>query len=83
VKNSSPVTASVMADLTIIATQGHFGTVTDRIVAIATQGHYDELAKGQILSFTIEITKRSDAITIAKRNGDITVTKQSSDIIIQ
>ena len=72
-----------MADLTTIATQGHFGTVTDRIVAIATQGHYAELAKGQILSFTIEITKRSSAITITKRNGDITMTKQSGDIMIQ
>lgn len=29
-----------MADTTTIATQGHFGTVTDRIVAIATQGHF-------------------------------------------
>jgi len=29
-----------MADTTTISTQGHFGTVTDRIVAIATQGHF-------------------------------------------
>jgi hypothetical protein len=29
-----------MADTTTISTQGHFGTVSDRIVAIATQGHY-------------------------------------------
>jgi hypothetical protein len=32
-----------MADITTIATQGHFGTVTDRIVAIATQGHFLEI----------------------------------------
>ena len=30
-----------MADTTTIATQGHFGTVNDRLVAIMTQGHFD------------------------------------------
>ena len=30
-----------MADTTTIATQGHFGTVHDRLVAIMTQGHFD------------------------------------------
>lgn len=29
-----------MADTTTIGTQGHFGTVTDRIASIATQGHF-------------------------------------------
>lgn len=30
---------------TAIGTQGHFGDVTSRIVAIATQGHFDVLAE--------------------------------------
>lgn len=30
-------------DTTTISTQGHFGNVEDRIVAIATQGHFEEL----------------------------------------
>lgn len=30
-----------MADTTTISTQGHFGTVNDRLVAIMTQGHFD------------------------------------------
>jgi hypothetical protein len=71
-----------MVDLTTIATQGHFGTVTDRIVAIAAQGHYDSLTKDQILSLTIGITKRSVAITITRRNG-AAITKRSGDIVIQ
>ena len=29
-----------MADTTTIGTQGHFGTVNDRLVAIMTQGHF-------------------------------------------
>ena len=72
-----------MTDTTTVATQGHFGTVTDRIVAIATQGHYDELTEGQILSLTIEIIKRNGAIIITKRNGDIATTKRNGNIIIQ
>lgn len=32
-----------MADTTTIGTQGYFGTVTVRIVAIATQGYFDEI----------------------------------------
>lgn len=32
-----------MADTTTVGTQGFFGTVTDRIVAIGTQGFFDEL----------------------------------------
>ena len=72
-----------MADLTTVATQGHFGSVMDRIVAIATQGHFDELAlESQILRIMIGIAKRTSSIAIAKRDtGDIEI-EQSGRIII-
>lgn len=40
-----------MADTTTIATQGHFGTATDRIVAIATQGHFLVLSTVEAMPF--------------------------------
>ena len=73
---------SKMADLTTIATQGHFGTATDRIVALATQGHYDELLESQVLLLTIGVARHSGGIVITKRNAGTTATKHSDNITI-
>ena len=73
---------SRMADLTTIATQGHFGTVTDRIVAMATQGHFDVLKQDPVLSLTIDITGREGAIIVTKRSSSTATTKRGSDITI-
>jgi hypothetical protein len=72
-----------MADLTIIATQGHFGTMTDRIVAMATQGHFGALRQGPVLSLTIDITGREGAITVTKRSSSTTTGERGDNITIQ
>lgn len=43
-----------MANTATIGTQGYYGTVTDRIVAIATQGYFDALAAFNKLSVSVE-----------------------------
>ena len=60
-------------ELTTIATQGHFGSVFDRIVAIATQGHYDAFSDRAVISLAIDITRRDGGITITRRSGGITI----------
>ena len=73
-----------MADLTTIATQGRFGIVTDRILAIATQGHFGELETAiPVLSMEIDIVKRSGGIIATKRGGGIAVRKRSGGIVIE
>jgi hypothetical protein len=73
-----------MADLTTIATQGHFGSVIDRIVAISTQGHFDSLvAESQLLQLTIDIMRRKNLITIKKRDIDDIEIEQSGSITIE
>ncbi len=73
-----------MADLITIATQGHFGSVIDRIVAIATQGHFDRLvAESQLLHLTIDIMGRRNLITIKKRDIDDIEIEQSGSITIE
>lgn len=67
-----------MADLTTVSTQGYFGSVTDRIVAIATQGHFDELsAESQLLRFTLDIKSYTNPIVIVSEQdiGDIQVSR--------
>ncbi len=61
------------AELIVIATQGHFGSVFDRIVAIATQGHYDAFSDRAVITLAVDITRRDGGITITKRNGGITI----------
>jgi len=61
------------AALTRIATQGHFGSVFDRIVALATQGHYDAFSERAVITLAIDITRRDGGITITRRNGGITI----------
>ena len=71
-----------MTDLTTRATQGYFGSATDRIVAIATQGLFDEVMEGQLLILTIDITGRKSPIRITKRNSGDIEQKRSSRIRI-
>jgi len=61
------------AELTTLATQGHFGTVFDRIVAIATQGHFDVFSVKAIISLTVDVSRRDGGITITRRSGGITI----------
>ena len=49
-----------MADLITIATQGHFGSVIDRIVAIATRGEYTDS-----LPFRAFLARLQDARSVA------------------
>jgi len=48
----------------IIATQGHFDQVSNRIVSVATQGHFLFLVDAMLQSITI--TRHSGRITIDK-----------------
>jgi hypothetical protein len=61
------------ATLTTIATQGHFGSVFDRILTIATQGHYDAFSDKAVISLAIDITRRDGGITITRRRGGIII----------
>lgn len=74
-----------MADTTTIATWGHFGTVTDRIVAIATQGHFLLLEEAPVAPFIIELSASRPSIKFtAKRPAvDIAAEKPTIKMVVK
>lgn len=72
-----------MADTTTIATQGHFGTVTDRIVAIATQGHFLALIIIPLSAVTLEsatVVQPGIASSVTQPGVTISVTQPTITI---
>lgn len=63
----------MLSDLTAIATQGHFGLASNRIVAIATQGHFGTFASSDVLSLTINVASCKGGITLSRRSGGIVI----------
>lgn len=57
------------ADTTTISTQGHFGTVMDRIVAIATQGHFLTFTGGPHFQVSMAVDNRQAGLKVDNRQA--------------